>query len=103
MVLKVTRFDPAEHLETEDNHRLFSRAAMESNDARAPVANALGVVPAREMTEIAAEGAGLGRRALVHRRCRKTAIRRAETLLAVLGVLGLELTRAEERPAAEPR
>jgi len=90
MVLKVTRFDPAEHLETEDDIVCFLEAAMEGNDAR-HIANALGVVArSRGMTEIARK-AGLGRQAL-YTALSENGNPTLETLLAVLGVLGLELT-----------
>ena len=90
MALKVTPFDPAEHLETEDDILCFLEAAMEGNDPR-HIARALGiVVRAQGMTEVARKS-GLGRQAL-YGALSENGNPTLETLLAVLGVLGLELT-----------
>ena len=90
MALKVTPFDPAEHLETEDDILCFLEAAMEGNDPR-HIARALGIVArAHGMTEVARKS-GLGRQAL-YGALSENGNPTLETLLAVLGVLGLELT-----------
>jgi probable addiction module antidote protein len=90
MALKVTPFDPAEHLETEDDILCFLEAAMEGNDPR-HIARALGIVARSQgMTEVARKS-GLGRQAL-YGALSENGNPTLETLLAVLGVLGLELT-----------
>ncbi|MBU6268090.1 MAG: putative addiction module antidote protein [Sphingomonadales bacterium] len=100
MALKVLPFDPAEHLETEDDILFYLEAAMEGNDAR-HIASALGdVARSRGMSEIA-KSTGLGRQAL-YKALSDTGNPTLETLTAVLSALGLELTvqRREGREAA---
>src|SRR5262245_7734399 len=59
MVLKVTRFDPAEHLESAEDILHYLEAAMEGNDPK-HIASALGdVARSQGMTEIAKKS-GLG-------------------------------------------
>lgn len=61
MALKVYPFDPAEHLQTEEDILYYLEAAMEGNDAK-HIASALGdVARSRGMTEIARK-AGVGDR-----------------------------------------
>ena len=90
MALKVFPFDPARHLETEEDILYYLEAAMEGNDAK-HIASALGdVARSKGMTEIARK-TGLGRQALY------TALSAEgnptlETLTTVLSALGLELT-----------
>jgi probable addiction module antidote protein len=90
MALKVFPFDPARHLETEDDILYYLEAAMEGNDPK-HIAGALGdVARSKGMTEIARKS-GIGRQALY------TALSEGgnptlETLTSVLGALGLELT-----------
>lgn len=90
MALKVLPFDPAEHLETEEDILHYLEAAMEGNDAK-HIASALGdVARSRGMTEIAKKS-GLGRQAL-YNALSENGNPTLETLTAVLGALGLELT-----------
>lgn len=90
MALKVYPFDPAIHLETEEDILYYLEAAMEGNDAK-HIASALGdVARSKGMTEIARK-TGLGRQAL-YKALSEDGNPTLETLLAVLGALGLELT-----------
>lgn len=90
MALKVYPFDPANHIETEEDILYYLEAAMEGNDAK-HIAIALGdVARSKGMTEIAKK-AGLGRQAL-YAALSETGNPTLETLTAVLGALGLELT-----------
>lgn len=90
MALKVYPFDPAAHLETEEDILTYLEAAMEGNDPK-HIASALGdVARSKGMTEIAKK-AGLGRQAL-YNALSDSGNPTLETLLAVLGALGLELT-----------
>jgi probable addiction module antidote protein len=90
MALKVFPFDPAEHLETEEDILYFLEAAMEGNDPK-HIASALGdVARSKGMTEIAKK-TGLGRQAL-YAALSETGNPTLETLTSVLGALGLELT-----------
>ena len=90
MVLKVTRFDPAEHLNTEEDILYYLEAAMEGNDPK-HIASALGdVARSKGMSQIAKKS-GLGRQAL-YNALSENGNPTLETLVAVLGALGLELT-----------
>ena len=90
MALKVFPFDPAEHLETEEDILCYLEAAMEGNDPK-HIASALGdVARSQGMTEIARK-AGLGRQAL-YSALSKDGNPTLETLVAVLNALGLELS-----------
>lgn len=90
MALKVTPFDPAAHLETEEDILYYLEAAMEGNDPK-HIASALGdVARSKGMSEIARK-AGLGRQAL-YGALSESGNPTLETLVAVLGALGLELT-----------
>lgn len=83
-------FDPANYLETEEDILYYLEAAMEGNDAK-HIASALGdVARSQGMTEIAKKS-GLGRQAL-YNALSENGNPTLETLIAVLGVLGLELT-----------
>ena len=83
-------FDPAQHLETEEDILYYLEAAMEGNDPR-HIASALGdVARSKGMTELAKK-AGLGRQALYNAQS-ENGNPTLETLVAVLGALGLELT-----------
>lgn len=96
MALKVVPFDPARHLETEEDILYYLEAAMEGNDAR-HIARALGdVARSKGMSEIARKS-GLGRQAL-YNALSENGNPTLETLTAVLGALGLELT--VHKPAA---
>ena len=90
MALKVFPFDPAKHIETEDDILYYLEAAMEGNDAR-HIASALGdVARSKGMTELAKK-TGLGRQAL-YNALSENGNPTLETLIAVLGALGLEVT-----------
>lgn len=90
MVLKLSLFDPANYLEAEEDILYYLEAAMEGNDAK-HIASALGdVARSKGMTDIAKK-AGLGRQAL-YNALSESGNPTLETLTAVLGALGLELT-----------
>lgn len=90
MAVELRPFDAAEYLESEEDILYFLEAAMEGNDP-AHIARALGVVArSRGMTEIAKK-AGLGRQAL-YSALSENGNPTLETLTAVLGALGLELS-----------
>ena len=90
MVLKVTPFDPANHIETLDDILYYLEAAMDGNDPK-HIASALGdVARSKGMSEIARK-AGLGRQAL-YSALSENGNPTLETLTAVLDALGLQLT-----------
>lgn len=89
-MVKLRPFDPAEHLQTEEDILYYLEAAMEGNDP-GHIASALGdVARSRGMTEIARK-AGVGRQAL-YGALSETGNPTLETLTAVLKALGLQLT-----------
>lgn len=88
--MELRPFDPANYLETEEDILFYLEAAMEGNDAK-HIASALGnIARSKGMSEIARK-AGLGRQAL-YKALSEDGNPRLETLVAVLGALGLELT-----------
>lgn len=88
--MELRPFDPANYLETEEDILFYLEAAMEGNDAK-HIASALGnIARSKGMSEIARK-AGLGRQAL-YKALSEDGNPTLETLVAVLGVLGLELT-----------
>jgi probable addiction module antidote protein len=90
MVLETRPFDPANYLKSEEDILYYLEAAMEGNDPR-HIARALGdVARSKGMTEIA-KTSGLGRQAL-YNALSENGNPTLETLTAVLGALGLELT-----------
>jgi probable addiction module antidote protein len=90
MALKVIPFDPAEHLETEDDILCYLEAAMEGNDPK-HIASALGdVARSRGMSQIARD-AKVGRQAL-YNALSENGNPTLETLVGVLNALGLQLT-----------
>ncbi len=90
MALKVVPFDPARHLETEEDILYYLEAAMEGNDPR-HIASAIGdVARSKGMSEIARKS-GLGRQAL-YTALSEDGNPTLATLVAVLQALGLELT-----------
>ena len=90
MAIELLPFDPAEHIETEEDILYYLEAAMEGNDSK-HIANALGVVArSKGMTEIAKK-TGLGRQAL-YNALSENDNPTLETLTSVLTALGLELT-----------
>ncbi len=83
-------FDPANYLKSEEDILYYLEAAMEGNDPK-HIASALGdVARSSGMTEIARK-TGLGRQAL-YSALSDSGNPTLETLTAVLGALGLELT-----------
>ena len=89
MALKVIPFDPARHLETEEDIFYYLEAAMEGNDPR-HIARALGdVARSQGMTDIAKKS-GLGRQAL-YTALSENGNPTLETLTSVLTALGLKL------------
>jgi probable addiction module antidote protein len=90
MSINVRPFDPANYLKSEEDILYYLEAAMVGNDAK-HIASALGdVARSSGMTEIARK-TGLGRQAL-YTALSKDGNPTLETLTAVLGALGLELT-----------
>lgn len=90
MGVTTSPFDTANYLETEEDILFYLEAAMEGNDPK-HIASALGdVARAKGMTEIAKK-TGLGRQAL-YNALSENGNPTLETLLAVLGALGLELS-----------
>jgi probable addiction module antidote protein len=89
-VVKLRPFDPAEHLQTEEDILYYLEAAMEGNDPK-HIASALGdVARSQGMTELARK-AGVGRQAL-YNALSENGNPTLETLTSVLSALGLQLT-----------
>ena len=90
MTEKLTRYDPAEDLATDDAVALFMAQAFETNDA-GYIAHALGVVArAKGMAQIAGQ-TGLSREQL-YRSFSENGNPTLKTTLAVMKALGIELT-----------
>ena len=90
MALKVYPFDPAEHLQTEEDILYYLEAAMEGNDPK-HIASAIGdVARSKGMSEIARK-AKVGRQAL-YSALSENGNPTLETLIGVLNALGLQLT-----------
>jgi probable addiction module antidote protein len=90
MPFELRPFDPAEHIETEEDIFYYLEAAMEGNDPK-HIARALGdAARSKGMTDIAKK-TGLGRQAL-YTALSENGNPTLETLTSVLGALGLELT-----------
>ena len=90
MALKTDPFDPARHLESEDDILVYLEAAMEGNDPK-HIACALGDVARSKGMSALARKAGLGRQAL-YSALSENGNPTLETLTSVLDALGLELT-----------
>jgi probable addiction module antidote protein len=89
-VVKTTPFDAAAYLQSEEDILYYLEAAMEGNDPK-HIASALGdVARSQGMSDIARK-AGVGRQAL-YNALSETGNPTLETLTAVLGALGLQLT-----------
>lgn len=89
-MVKLRPFDPAEHLQTEEDILYYLEAAMEGNDPK-HIASALGdVARSQGMTELARR-AGVGRQAL-YNALSENGNPTLETLTSVLSALGLQLT-----------
>ena len=90
MTEKLTTYDPAEDLATDDAVALFMAQAFETNDA-GYIAHALGVVArAKGMAQIAGQ-TGLSREQL-YRSFSENGNPTLKTTLAVVKALGIELT-----------
>lgn len=90
MALKVAPFEPAAYIGTEEDILHYLEAAMEGNDPK-HIASALGdIARSKGMSEIARK-TGLGRQAL-YTALSENGNPTLETLTAILGVLGLELS-----------
>ena len=90
MTEKLTTYDPAEDLATDDAVALFMAQAFETNDA-GYIAQALGVVArAKGMAQIAGQ-TGLSREQL-YRSFSENGNPTLKTTLAVMKALGIELT-----------
>jgi probable addiction module antidote protein len=90
MALKVFPFDPADHLETEDDIVDYLKIWMEDGSPH-EIARAIGdIARSKGMSDIAKKS-GLGRQAL-YNALSENGNPTLETLTAVLGALGLELT-----------
>ena len=90
MTEKLTTYDPAEDLATDDAVALFMAQAFETNDA-GYIAHALGVVArAKGMAQIAGQ-TGLSREQL-YRSFSENGNPTLKTTLAVMKALGVELT-----------
>ncbi len=88
--METTPFDPASHLETEEDILYYLEAAMEGNDPK-HIASALGdVARSKGMSDIA-KSAGVGRQAL-YKALSDDGNPTLETLTSVLSALGLSLT-----------
>ena len=94
-----TAWDPAEHLETEEDMAAYLEAALEEGDPNL-VAAALGdIARAKGMTQVARE-AGLGRESL-YKALSATGNPEFATILKVVAALGLQL-HARPAPAKGP-
>lgn len=90
MIKKLTSYDPAEDLTTDQAMATFMAAAFETNDA-GYIAHALGVVArAKGMAQIAGQ-TGLSREQL-YRSFSENGNPTLKTILAVMKALGIELT-----------
>ena len=90
MAEKLTTYDPAEDLSSNESIAVFMAEAIETNDA-GYIAHALGVVArAKGMAQIAAQ-TGLSREQL-YRSFSENGNPTLKTTLAVMKALGLELT-----------
>lgn len=97
LAVQLRPFDAARYLETEEDILYYLEDAMEGNDPR-HIASALGdVARSKGMSEIAKKS-GLGRQAL-YNALSENGNPTLETLVAVLGALGLELTVQPKRAA----
>ena len=84
-----TRWDPADHLETEDDRVAYLEAALEEGDP-ALVAAALGdIARAKGMTQVARD-AGLGRESL-YKALSPAGNPEFATILKVIAALGMQL------------
>jgi probable addiction module antidote protein len=97
MALKTTRWDSAEHLQTEEDIAAYLDAVLEENDP-ALVTHALGVIArAKGMSQIARE-TGLGRESL-YKALSPDGNPEFATVLKVIKALGLQLHATTGRAA----
>ncbi len=90
MAIKVTRWDAAEHLETEEDIAVFLAEAMEIGDQKFIVHALNTVARARGMTQIAKD-AGIARQAL-YKSLGEDGNPTLSTLLGVMKSLGLKFS-----------
>lgn len=97
--LKLTPWDSAEHLKTEEDCALYLQACMdEAGDDAAFIAKALGTIArARGMTQLAKD-TGLGRESL-YKALSGEGNPSFDTIMRVLKALGLKLTSQVRAPA----
>jgi probable addiction module antidote protein len=95
MTLKTTPFDAAKHIDTPEAVVAVLGDALETGDA-GYIAHVLGILARSKGMTAVAEKAGLGRESL-YKALREGANPQLETVLKVVGALGLQLTIA---PAA---
>ena len=94
---QTTSWDPADHLETEEDRVAYLEAALEDGDP-ALVAAALGdIARAKGMTQVARE-AGLGRESL-YKALSPAGNPELATVLKVVSALGLQLHASAKRAA----
>ena len=90
MAFKLTPFDPANYLKSEEDVFYYLEAAMEGNDPK-HIARAIGdVARSKVMTEIAKKS-GVGQQAL-YNALTENGNPTLETLVALLNAFGLELS-----------
>ncbi len=92
MDLKPRLFDPSEHLDNDDSIRWFLEDILESGDPKIIAAGLGDVARAKGMSELAAK-AGLSRESL-YRALSEDGNPRLDTLMKVLGALGVKLSLA---------
>ena len=90
MAEKLTTYDPAEDLGSEEAMAVFMAEALQTNDA-AYIAHALGVVARAKGMKQIAEETGLSREQL-YRSFSEQGNPTLKTMLAVMKALGIELT-----------
>lgn len=88
-VTETRPWDPAEHLETEEDMAAYLEAALEENDPALIVAALGDIARAKGMSQIARE-AGLGRESL-YKALSPTGNPEFATILKVVAALGLQL------------
>lgn len=99
--LGITTFDAAKYLKDEESIAAFLNASIEMNDP-AVLMNAVSTVArARSMTQLA-EASGLGRESL-YKALKAGATPRFDTVMKLLGALGLEIFIAPAKMAAQAK
>lgn len=90
MATGITNFDVSEYLKDETSIAAYLSAVIEENDSRLLLAAIGDIAKARGMTRIASES-GLGRESL-YKALNSEAKPRFDTVLRVLGALGVDIT-----------